>query len=63
MNDEERAAYDFLTQGHAMARSMGVSDAEACRIASTAGDIPAKAMREYLDDHDEPYPFWCVKSC
>ena len=60
MNNEERAAYDFLTQGHTMATQMGISDAEACKIASTAGDIPVAAMRQYHDDHNQPYPFWCA---
>jgi len=60
MTDEERAAYDFLTQGHAMATQMELSDVEACKIASTAGDIPVVAMRKYHDDHNQPYPFWCA---
>lgn len=60
MNPTERAAYDFLKDGHAMATQMGLSDSEAVRIASTAGDIPVVAMRKYCDDHNEPHPTWCA---
>jgi len=60
MNDEEKAAYNFMTQGHAMSKHLGLTDKEILSISTTAGDIPPVAMRQYCDDYNEPYPFWCA---
>jgi len=60
MNDQERAAYDFLIQGHSMAKSMGLTDPEICKISTTNGDIPPAAMKAYCEKFNHPVPSWAV---
>lgn len=43
-----------------MAKSMGLTDPEICKISTTNGDIPPAAMKAYCEKFNHPVPSWAV---